>query len=71
MSPEFVREMVRCIDRDINDEHERHKRALRALRDQYRLIVRNCLHEKETRHRDPSGNNDSFFSCDACGRERL
>lgn len=28
-----------------------------------------CSHEQHTYHPDPSGNNDSFYSCDACRME--
>lgn len=28
-----------------------------------------CKHTIRTRHPDPSGNNDSYTSCDICGKE--
>lgn len=42
---------------------QRHKEKIREIRKQ-------CPHNKETYYPDPSGNNDSSYTCDVCGRER-
>ena len=52
-------------EREIN----RHEKAMRKLNLERRALMGECKHEKRTFHPDPSGNNDSCYSCDACGLE--
>ena len=42
---------------------DRHKKNIKEIRKQ-------CPHTNETFYPDPSGNNDSTYTCNVCGRDR-
>jgi predicted dithiol-disulfide oxidoreductase (DUF899 family) len=42
---------------------QRHKDKIKEIRKQ-------CPHSEESYYPDPSGNNDSTYTCDVCGRDR-
>ena len=53
----------------ISKEIARHERAIAKLNRELVNIRGECKHVKRTYHPDPSGNNDSSYTCDACGLE--
>lgn len=49
--------------------NKQYKKDLAAIEDGFKALRAICPHNKTTFHSDPSGNNDSFFSCENCGKE--
>lgn len=63
---------------DLISFHEKSLYLLEELYDNNRRTInariadirKKCTHPKTTYHPDPSGNNDSCFTCDVCGLEK-
>lgn len=50
-------------------ERERQLRLEKeAIRLAWKQLQKQCKHPNETYHPDPSGNSDSYYECDLCGR---
>lgn len=65
------------IKEAINEEWkaiERYKllyeKRVKLHKENIKEIRKQCPHTKETYYPDPSGNNDSSYTCNVCGRER-
>lgn len=50
--------------KELKEEYEKQRRILLDIR---KGIEGNCEHIATTYHRDASGNNDNWTSCDVCG----
>jgi hypothetical protein len=61
-------ELVNCNKAIIvlQEKYDRDKAALESRKNE---IVKKCPHLQLTYHPDPSGNNDSWYSCDVCNAE--
>lgn len=47
-----------------------YQQTIKYLDDKISEIRKSCPHENVSFNPDPSGNNDSYMSCDVCGEER-
>lgn len=53
---------------EMNKAQEDFEAKKNELRDRLVLFQSSCKHAKTTYYPDPSGNNDSFTSCDLCDK---
>ena len=65
-----ISDEIKRVYKLIDEEETRHKAAMDTHLKKIKEIRKKCGHWSETYHPDPSGNNDSCYSCDICGRER-
>lgn len=61
----------------INDEWKKiekckslYEKKVKSHKQNISKIQKECSHTRETYYPDPSGNNDSSYTCDICGKER-
>jgi hypothetical protein len=47
---------------------ERQELARKRLESKLAKLQTKCKHEHKTFYPDPSGNNDSYYECDDCGK---
>jgi hypothetical protein len=64
-----ITDNVKIINLQIREEDIRHEAAMKVLKEKLKDIRSKCGHWSRTYHPDPSGNNDSYYSCDTCGKE--
>lgn len=65
-----VKEKIAGLRLRLHREQERHEKAVKKLKAAIFDIQENgCSHETCSFNPDPSGNNDSYYECDVCGRE--
>lgn len=50
------------------EENKRHADAIKEIQDAFKRLRARCSHLVRTFQCDPSGNNDSFHTCDICGK---
>lgn len=55
--------------REEQEETKRHSEAIKANKEGWRQFRLTCTHIETTFYPDASGNNDSYTSCDLCGKE--
>ncbi len=66
-----VKEKLTKLRLKLHKERERHDKAVKKLQAAvFDLQENGCPHETWSFNPDPSGNNDSYYECDTCGRER-
>jgi hypothetical protein len=53
----------------INDENIKYDKTVKELKGCIKDWQKKCEHWSKTYHPDPSGNNDSFYECNICGKE--
>jgi hypothetical protein len=51
------------------NEKTNYEKKIKDLKDNIKDWQKKCQHWTRTYHPDPSGNNDSYYSCDICGKE--
>ena len=66
---EDIRKGIKIIHQDMDRENLRHEAAIRAYKEKLKAYREQCNHWTRTYYADPSGNNDSFYECDICGKE--
>lgn len=54
------------LERDL--ECKKHKEVLSVIAAKIIALQKKCPHWTKTYHPDPSGNNDSFYTCDICDK---
>lgn len=64
-----IKEQVLNIEIKMEELEQQYRNNLASLREELRDVRENCPHDSRTYHPDPSGNNDSCYTCDACGKE--
>jgi hypothetical protein len=50
--------------------HKQFQNAMKELDENISEVRKLCSHSSTTYHPDPSGNNDSCYTCDICGLEK-
>lgn len=59
---------LKSLDEDLHklkESYERDRKTLQEIKDG---LISSCEHIVTTFHRDASGNNDNWTSCDICGK---
>lgn len=64
-----IRETKEHLQIQIQKEIERHRNTIKELNAAIHQNKINCPHHETTYYPDPSGNNDSYHICTACGKE--
>jgi hypothetical protein len=59
---------IASIKKEKQMEMERHEKAMKDLDAKIKGVQGICRHLARTYYPDPSGNNDSYYECDHCGR---
>lgn len=66
---EDIRAGIKLCGGLINSETAKYDLRIKELRVCIRDWQKKCEHWSKTYHPDPSGNNDSFYECNVCGKE--
>jgi hypothetical protein len=63
---------IRHYERLIEEAEETHKAVMKRLNAEISKIRKECTHPAETLqyNPDPSGNNDTSYTCGVCGLEK-
>lgn len=70
VSPKTIKEQIYDLEIKINKLYYSYQLEKRKFKEQISLLRNLCNHENTTYHPDPSGNNDSCYTCDECGIEK-
>lgn len=70
LTPDMIRQLIEVNELTIEKIEQEKKESIALVRKDTRYIRSLCKHEKTTYHPDPSGNNDSCYTCDICGLEK-
>lgn len=60
---------IASINKKIDEARKQYEQKKLDLNQELRETQKKCRHLSRTYHGDPSGNNDSFYECDHCGKE--
>lgn len=66
---EDIQKTIRTVNQDIDKENTRHEGAIKLCKERLKSCRNQCQHWTRTYHPDPSGNSDSFYECNICGKE--
>lgn len=69
MNKKQVREDYVRILNTAESAQKDHRKKMDHHKDELTKLRKICQHEELTFHPDPSGNNDSCYICDWCGKE--
>ncbi len=64
-----IKTQIELIKKIIYYAHENYLAVKNSCETDIQKLRDKCDHPETTFHSDPSGNNDSYFSCDVCGKE--
>lgn len=65
-----IKEKIEILNKQIAQARLEHDTIVGVLRAKINEIRKTCPHINTTYHPDPSGNNDSCYTCDECGLEK-
>lgn len=66
---EKIRKAIKTITDKQHQARETCEQTIKNLQKETQTILETCDHPDTTHHPDPSGNNDSYTSCNICGKE--
>lgn len=69
MMEKAIRQRIEELCRKKYELTEKYEDEIKEIEREIKTVRTICAHGKTTYHPDPSGNNDSFESCDICGAE--
>ena len=64
-----IKTQIELVHISIRKAYEKYMEAKTLGEREIQKLRDKCDHPETTFHSDPSGNNDSYFSCDICGKE--
>lgn len=64
-----IAKAVEGVNREIEVEHSRHRKAVAALKQKLEEVHNTCTHSATKYRPDASGNNDSSTECLICGAD--
>lgn len=65
---EDIKQGIKVANAALSDEEKRHTAKVNELNAKIKDWQVGCRHWDRTYHPDPSGNNDSYQECNACGK---
>lgn len=65
-----IKELIVLHELMIEEIEQKSSDEIRSFRKRISHLRSLCKHEQTTYHPDPSGNNDSCYTCDSCGLEK-
>lgn len=65
---EHVVTSMKGLNKEVEAECKRHEVSVKEIKGKIAALQQYCHHWSRTYHPDPSGNNDSFYECDVCGK---
>lgn len=68
MNEEIAR-LRQLYEQQLYDADKEFREKCKDINKKLSLLRKECSHENKTWNPDPSGNNDSYYSCDICGAE--
>lgn len=68
MNDDEIKQAVIAYHTTMEELKTRHALEIQMVNDHLKMIRDNCQHNKITYYPDVSGNNDSEYICDICGR---
>lgn len=60
---------IKKLESELETAFKVYKNKKAEIEKEIGKLRESCQHPKATFYSDPSGNNDSYFSCDLCGKE--
>jgi hypothetical protein len=64
-----IKEQMKKIYQDKATLKRFYDRGIEELNKRERLLMKECTHPTWTYYPDPSGNNDSSYTCNDCGKD--
>lgn len=65
---EEIKTGIKGYNAALNDENRRHEAKIKELDARVTELRKKCKHWERTYHPDPSGNSDSYYECQVCGK---
>ncbi len=69
MTQKEIKHRLTILNLQLEVALEEYESICRRINKRITMIQTICKHKHKTFHPDPSGNNDSFYSCDICDKE--
>lgn len=69
LTSEEIAEQISKIEITMLSAEAHYLQVKHTCRQEIANLRKQCTHPKTTYHPDPSGNNDSCYRCDTCGKE--
>jgi hypothetical protein len=66
---EEIQSGIRATNKLLQDEQNKYEKVVKDLKTNIKDYQKKCQHWTRTYHPDPSGNSDSFYECNICGKE--
>lgn len=66
---ESIAKGIKSANKEIETECKKHETIVNGINLKIITLQKQCSHWSKTHHSDPSGNSDSFYECDICGKE--
>ena len=64
-----IEKSIQTCDSNLKSLKDEYERCQRKIEVEIRELRKMCSHEDKTYNPDPSGNNDSYYHCNVCGKE--
>jgi len=65
---EDIANVKRSLNKEIEEENKKHEAKVKNVKQRMTELQERCKHWSKTYHPDPSGNSDSYYECDICGK---
>lgn len=65
---ENITKGIRSANKEIEAECKKHETIIKEIKLKITTLQKQCNHWSKTYHPDPSGNSDSFYECEICGK---
>lgn len=69
MIDEEIQSLKYLYETQLKEADKEYRERCEEINKKLSLLRKECSHQNKTWNPDPSGNNDSFYSCDVCGTE--
>jgi hypothetical protein len=66
---EEIQSGIRVVNKTLQDVQNNYEKTVKDLKTNIKNYQNKCKHWTRTYNPDPSGNNDSFYECNICGKE--
>lgn len=65
---EDITSSIKSANKEIEAECKKHETTIKEIKLKITTLQKKCAHWSKTYHPDPSGNNDSYYECESCGK---
>jgi hypothetical protein len=65
---EDIAKTIHSLEKEQHVERARHEENTKIIKGKIKQLQEKCQHWSRTYHPDPSGNSDSYYTCDTCNK---